>query len=38
MQNQTAEVALRGFQQKLDTFKTKIALQQLLAQSLLAEV
>ncbi len=37
MQNQTAEVALRSFQQKLDTFKTKIALQQFLAQSLLAE-
>ncbi len=37
MPNRTAEVSLRDFQQKLDACKTKIALQQLLAQSLLTE-
>ena len=37
MLNRTVEVSLRDFQQKLDACKTKIMLQQLLAQSLLVE-
>jgi hypothetical protein len=35
--NQTAQVSFDSFQQKLDAFKTKIALQQMLTQSLSAE-
>jgi hypothetical protein len=37
MPNQTAKVSLSSFQQKLDAFKAKVALQQMLAQSLSAE-
>ncbi len=37
MQNDNTKVAVRGFQLKLDFFKTKIQHQQLLAQSLTAE-
>ncbi|HBE77135.1 MAG TPA: hypothetical protein DDW65_05055 [Firmicutes bacterium] len=37
MQHRTAKVAVRSFQQKLDTFKTKIQFQQLLAQALSVE-
>jgi hypothetical protein len=37
MQNDPVNVAVRGFQQKLDSFKTKIEFQQLLAESPAAE-
>ena len=37
MPNDTVNAAVRGFQQKLDSFKTKIEFQQLLAKSLAAE-
>lgn len=37
MQNDNIKVSVRSFQRKLDSFKTKIAFQQMLAQSLVAE-